>query len=246
MSLQENLRKYKKIRVKRFDADQRWYALEGTEQWKPSVTSIINGACAKGKHFDDWLMKNGKEAIVIRDKAALNGTLVHESIEALLNGETVNIKDDFISKGLMSFERFYIECSPTIEEKEIFLYHRNIPWAGTPDIIGRISNKLSIIDIKTGDYRKSHELQQLMYMDLWNTIFPEHPIEEIYGLYLKCKWIKEPNYILRRFNRKSKLHTGVYDLWNFLNNKPWPKTKANLKKTFTLNIKEKNDVSSLL
>jgi hypothetical protein len=77
-----------------------------------------------------------------------------------------------------------------------------------------------------------------MYMDLWNAIFPfEHQIKDIYGLYLKGKWIKEPNYQLRKFDKRYKIHHKVYELWCFLNfpyGKPKPKDKAKLKEVFSL------------
>mgnify|MGYP003139191054 CR=1 FL=1 len=261
--LMQELKRYKKTPIKRFNGGGRWYSAGKTNNWKPSVTTIIGETCSKGKFFDEWLMKNGKEAIVIRDKAALNGTLVHQFIENLLNEETVEIdgtlhEDEFIQKSLMSFEKFWKEKSLKVIDKELFLYHKDIPWAGTPDIIAVINNCLSIIDIKTGDYRRTHEIQQLMYAIIWNRIFPNNPIEKIYGLYIKGKWKREPNYNLRQFKLiinkdeyNGPIADKVYDLWCFLNSsfpygKPKPKEKLDLKKTFTLNIGEKTDVSSLL
>ena len=208
--------------------------VQGNEQ----ITTVIGETCAKGKFFDEWLMKNGLNAMKMRDEAAERGTAVHENIELLLDGEELVIDNEFIQKSLMSFEKWYKETCPQVVGKELFLYHKDIPWAGTPDIIAEIKGRLSIIDIKTGDYRKSHEIQQLMYMDLWNAIFPfEHQIKDIYGLYLKGKWIKEPNYQLRKFDKRYKIHNKVYDLWCFLNfpyGKPKPKNKAKLKEVFSL------------
>jgi hypothetical protein len=182
-------------------------------------------------------MKNGMNAEKLRDDAAARGTAVHEAIESLLERKEVKAETEFIKKSLMSFEKWYYEIKPSVICQEIFLYHKDMPWAGTPDIIAEIDGSLSIVDIKTGDYRKSHELQQLMYMDLWNKIFPDCPIVNIYGLYTKGKWIKEPNYGFRKFDTKTKIHHRVYDLWCFLNfpyGKPKPKYKAKLKGVFKL------------
>ena len=228
----------KKTQIKRHEGAGRWYSQGESKNWKPSVTTIIGETCSKGKFFDEWLMKNGLNAINLRDEAAERGTAVHENIELLLNDEEIIVDNEFIQKSLMSFEKFYKEHSPQVQTQEIFLYHKDVPWAGTPDIIANINGRLSIIDIKTGDYRKTHEIQQLMYMDLWNAIFPfEHQIKDIYGLYLKGKWIKEPNYQLRKFDKRYKIHNKVYDLWCFLNfpyGKPKPKNKAKLKEVFSL------------
>ena len=225
-----------KTQIKRHEGEGRWYSQGKSENWKPSVTTIIGQTCSKGKFFDEWLMKNGLNAINLRDEAAERGTAVHENIELLLNNEEIVVNNEFIQKSLMSFEKFYNEQKPKVFTQEIFLYHKDIPWAGTPDIIAEVNGRLSIIDIKTGDYRKTHEIQQLMYVDLWDKIFPECPIQDIYGLYTKGKWIKEPNYQFRKFTR-SVIHLNVYNLWCFLNfpyGKPKPKSKPKLKEVFKL------------
>ena len=227
----------KKTQIKRHDGEGRWYSQGKSNNWKPSVTTIIGETCSKGKFFDEWLMKNGLNAIKLRDEAADRGTAVHEKVEELLDGNEVKIDNEFIQKSLMSFEKWYFEIKPSVITKELFLYHKEVPWAGTPDIIALINNRLSIIDIKTGDYRKTHEIQQLMYMVLWNRIFPECPIQDLYGLYLKGKWIKEPNYGFRKFDTKNIIHDKVYELWCFLNfpyGKPKPKVKAKLKEAFII------------
>jgi len=232
----EYIKEYLKMSVERLDAGRRWYR-RGKSNWKPSVTTVIGETCAKGKFFDEWLMKNGLNAEKIRDESAARGTAVHENIELLLDGEELVIDNEFIQKSLMSFEKWHKEICPQVVGKELFLYHKDIPWAGTPDIIAEINGRLSIIDIKTGDYRKSHEIQQLMYKDLWNSIFPTHRVKDIYGLYIKGKWIKEPSYGFRKFKTDTDIHDKVYELWCFLNfpyGKPWPKQKAKLKEVFTL------------
>ena len=234
----EAINKYlREVQIKRHEGTGRWYSQGESKNWKPSVTTVIGETCSKGRFFDEWLMKNGLNAINLRDEAAERGTAVHENIELLLNKEEIVIDNEFIQKSLMSFEEFYSTHCPKVHTQEIFLYHKDIPWAGTPDIIAEINGRLSIIDIKTGDYRKTHEIQQLMYMDLWNAIFPNHKIKDIYGLYLKGKWIKAPSFHLRKFDKRYKIHNKVYELWCFLNfpyGKPKPKDKAKLKEVFKL------------
>lgn len=225
------------LKIQRHQSSGRWYSQGKSLNWKPSVTTIIGETCSKGKFFDEWLMKNGLNAERLRDEAAERGTAVHEAIEALLERKEVHASTEFIRKSLMSFEKWYYDIKPSVICQEIFLYHKDMLWAGTPDIIATIDGSLSIIDIKTGDYRKSHEIQQLMYKDLWNKIFPECPIVNIYGLYTKGKWMKEPSYSFRKFNTNNDIHKDVYKLWCFLNfpyGKPKPKYKAKLKEVFKL------------
>ena len=235
----------KKTKIKRHEGEGRWYSQGKSENWKPSVTTIIGQTCSKGKFFDEWLMKNGLNAINLRDEAAERGTAVHENIELLLNNEEIVVNNEFIQKSLMSFEKFYNEQRPKVFTQEIFLYHKDIPWAGTPDIIAEVNGRLSIIDIKTGDYRKTHEIQQLMYVDLWDKIFPECPIQDIYGLYTKGKWIKEPNYQFKKFKFNLDIAISVDELWRFLmGGKPYPKAKVSIKTKFQ--IGEKKDDYDLL
>tara|TARA_R110002012_G_scaffold321346_1_gene548778 strand:- start:11974 stop:12726 length:753 start_codon:yes stop_codon:yes gene_type:complete len=225
------------LKIQRHQSSGRWYSQGKSLNWKPSVTTIIGETCSKGKFFDEWLMKNGLNAERLRDEAAERGTAVHEAIEALLERKEVHASTEFIRKSLMSFEKWYYDIKPSVICQEIFLYHKDMLWAGTPDIVATIDGSLSIIDIKTGDYRKSHEIQQLMYKDLWNKIFPECPIVNIYGLYTKGKWMKEPSYSFRKFNTNNDIHKDVYKLWCFLNfpyGKPKPKYKAKLKEVFKL------------
>ncbi len=225
------------LKIQRHESSGRWYSQGKSLNWKPSVTTIIGETCSKGKFFDEWLMKNGLNAERLRDEAAERGTAVHEAIEALLERKEVHAGTEFIRKSLMSFEKWYYDIKPSVICQEIFLYHKDMLWAGTPDIVATIDGNLSIIDIKTGDYRKSHEIQQLMYKDLWNKIFPECPIVNIYGLYTKGKWMKEPSYSFRKFNTNNDIHKDVYKLWCFLNfpyGKPKPKYKAKLKEVFKL------------
>ena len=96
----------KKTKINRHEGEGRWYSQGNSGNWKPSVTTIIGETCSKGKFFDEWLMKNGLNAINLRDEAAERGTAVHEAIEALLNRKEVHAGTEFIQKSLMSFEKF--------------------------------------------------------------------------------------------------------------------------------------------
>ena len=66
----------------------RWYEDEKGNYYI-SVTSfdIID----KGKNFHDWLMKNGFDAIKIRDVKAAIGTIVHAYIDMIVIGEYVDL-----------------------------------------------------------------------------------------------------------------------------------------------------------
>jgi hypothetical protein len=183
------------------EGDTRWYSVAKSKSWVPSVTSILSIA-DKGKYFQKWLANQGswENACKVRDKAAERGTIVHEISEDLLNGEEVVLDSGpEIIKRVMCLEEWYNQYQPEIIMQETMLAFPGIRFAGRFDILARIDNKNVLIDIKTGNYYKSHDLQASMYKILWDTIIEdtgagkEFMIDEMYGLYLNDKWKKKPN-----------------------------------------------------
>ena len=98
----------------------------------------------------------------------------------------------------MSFEKFWLENEVQLIDTELFMWHKDVPWAGTCDIIAKINGQYAIIDIKTGNYYKSHEIQLNMYAELLRKITGK-PVQVIAGLYTKGRWIREPNYQFKKF-----------------------------------------------
>ena len=136
-----------------------------------------------------------------------------------------------ISKYLMSFDKWRHDTSPSPIATEMKLFHDDIPWSGTFDLlIGKDDNRC-IIDYKTGEYYKSHDIQLNMYRILWNKIFPDFPVETLAGLYLKGKWIKEPNYKFKNTKIDENICWQVWELYKFLNN-VYPKSKPSLQYKF--------------
>ena len=227
--------------IVRHASSGRWYAPKGTKHWRPSVTTIINQTLSKGQGFDQWLGNHPSYKIACqeRDIAANRGTLVHEYAEELLKGNKVVPESEEIAKYLMSFEKFFNENEIEVLTTELFMWDMLVSWAGTCDIICNLNGKLAIIDLKTGNYYKSHEIQLNMYRQLLlKSVLETQEEIDIYGLYVKGTWIKEPSYSLRKFKDNLDLATSTYDLWCFLNGgrsgKPWPKDKTNIKTQFEL------------
>lgn len=228
-------------RVVKHPSNERWYAPKGTKQWRPSVTTIINAAISKGIGFHQWLGNHPsyKIACEMRDIAANRGTAIHNHVEDLLNGKKVVPDSEEIAKYLMSFEKFYQEHEVELLATELFMWDIALPWAGTCDIICMLDNKLAIIDLKTGNYYKSHEIQLNMYKELFLRSVLNEPVEiDIYGLYVKGTWIKEPSYSLKKFKIRPDVSQATLLIWEFLNGprngKPWPKDKQDIKTGFQL------------
>ena len=234
------------IDIKRHDSGSRWYAPSNSNNWKPSVTTIIGETLHKGKGFEMWLGNHPSYKIACeeRDKAADRGTEVHELAEKFMNGEIVESDNEEICKHLMSFEKFWLENEVQLIETELFMWHKDVPWAGTCDIIAKINGQYCIIDIKTGNYYKSHEIQLNMYAELLTKITGK-PVQMIAGLYTKGKWIREPNYQLKKFKLNIDIALSVSELWKFLmGGKPYPKAKVSIKTKFQIGEK-KNDYELL-
>ena len=222
--------------IRRHESGTRWYAPHGSYDWKPSVTTIIGDTLSKGKGFEMWLGNHPSYKIACeeRDIAADRGTLVHELAEDYMNGESVESDNEEICKHLMSFEKFWLDNEVQLIETELFMWHKDVPWAGTCDIIAKIGGKYCIIDIKTGNYYKSHEIQLNMYAELLSRIV-EEPIDMIAGLYTKGKWIREPNYQLKKFKFNLEIALSVNEIWKFLmGGNPRPKAKVKIKTEFQI------------
>ena len=76
----------------------RWYE-DSKGRYYISVTSF-DSIVAKGKNFHDWLMKNGYDAIKIRDEKAAIGTIVHAYIDKLVLGEDINLNAGYELDGV--------------------------------------------------------------------------------------------------------------------------------------------------
>ena len=232
------------------DGDERWCAPKGTQQWKPSVTTFLGATLNKGVGYDTWLGNaiSYKDACKERDFAAERGTIVHDLCENLIKDGSISIPEDInkkfgeaISKRMMSFEFWYKQHCPEIITTEYKLYHPSLPFSGTPDILCIINNKLCLIDIKTGSPYLTHQLQLTCYKMLWDAIFPEYPISEMYGLYLKDKWISKVEPQFKKYKYTPEVVNSVYEVWTWLfGGKPWPKSKYPVKLSFSIKEKEEN------
>jgi hypothetical protein len=232
--------------IRRHESGSRWYAPRGSSKWKPSVTTVIGNALHKGIGFEMWLGNHPSYKIACeeRDKAGDRGTLVHELAEKFMHGEIVESDNEEICKHLMSFEKFWLDNEVQLIDTELFMWHEDVPWAGTCDIIAKIDGKYCIIDIKTGNYYKSHEIQLNMYAELLSKITDE-PIEMIAGLYTKGKWIREPNYQFKKFKFNLEVALSVHEIWKFLmGGNPYPKAKLKIKTKFQIGGNE-NDYEVL-
>lgn len=170
--MSKTLSKYQVVRKEIDDSHYYWI----DDEFVPATTEILGvaGPVEYGlRSF--WQNNSASEAQKIVDQAKDFGSLVHDAIEQLLNGESINMlewqsamphyKKDF-AKHIMSFYNWFYEFKPDIEsvKSEHVVGSKKYKYGGTVDLYCEKDGEAWIIDFKTssGIYL-SHELQLAAY-----------------------------------------------------------------------------------
>ena len=209
------------------EGDQRWYRIDKNGDWVPSVTTVL-GVVSKGIHFDKWLANhlNYEHACQARDTAAARGTLVHEIAESLMEGKSLDLKEygNEILKRVMCFDAWWHDTKPEeIIASEVMLAYPGIYYAGRFDFIVKIDGKNVLVDIKTGNHYRTHDIQASMYKILWDSICDEltlgneYRIHKLAGLYLKDGWIKAPNPQFKELKFCPDVVRSAVTMWRYIN-----------------------------
>ena len=213
----------------------------------PSVTTILK-VIHKGDGFDRWLgnASSYNDAMAYADEAANIGSIVHALCMRLLWGEKIDttkgfyddkkqinhILDNRVNKRLTGFCKFIDDHDPIIVANEISLFNPRLyrkqplyPYAGQADQVYKINDKYILCDIKTGADYPSHGLQLTAYKLIWDSLYPDHKIDEMWGLYLSDSWIKKP-YRIKKYDFQPEDWLTTVDLWQ------WYKGHKNIKPKF--------------
>ena len=174
-----------KYSIRRVDTPNgRAYYADGQEgkdrEYFYSSTTIIDGALAKGIGFDMWLGNSNSyaDAMEYASEKADRGTCVHEIVERMILGDTIDTQkgwynerseseikiDDGIKGMLDAYIKFNKEFNPEVLSTELSLYnpkkYKNrfgegprFPFAGTADLICRTNQKNT--DGQQGDSKLS-------------------------------------------------------------------------------------------
>ena len=111
-------------------------------------------------------MNDFKASEAVKEKSASEGTLIHETIEKILIGESPVI-DPSVTAAVEAFLKFRneknIQVDADLIEKRIV--HKDERYAGTLDALALIDGKFGVLDIKTSQaiYR-DYNLQTSAYM----------------------------------------------------------------------------------
>jgi hypothetical protein len=159
--------------------DQRFYKRNG--KYYPSVSSILN-YFPKNQFFHSWLKDVGHNSDIIAQKAASEGTQVHNAAEAFLNGENIEWLDEYgnakynldVWKMILKFADFWNTHKPELIAAEYHLFSDKYEYAGTADLVVRFKDELWLLDIKTSNsLHTSYELQLAAYASAWNETHDE-------------------------------------------------------------------------
>ena len=121
-------------------------------------------------------------------QAMEKGKLAHKTIEMAVGGVLDrNALDPVLAVYLVAFERIKDELGFDIIATEQQLYSKRYPIAGTLDMVAMYNNKLTIIDLKTGQPNPKRErLQTAGYMSIYNgNKSPMDCVEQRMIIYLK-------------------------------------------------------------
>lgn len=144
--------------------EQCGYAVDNA--WYPRVTKIVE-IKAKPQLYKFYAEVGFKEGEEIKAKSASEGTLIHETFEKILIGETPTI-DPTIAPAIKAATDFiaknHILVDPEFVERRVVNYEHR--YAGTIDTVALIGGKFGILDIKTSlAIYRDYNLQTAAYMD---------------------------------------------------------------------------------
>lgn len=151
------------------------------DKYYPSVTSILSAAPVD-PFFLDWIKLSGKNADWARDKAAREGTAVHEALEDLVAGKSVDWKDTYgnakysllVWQMILKGAEFLNTYKPKILGAEMFLYSDKYEYAGTTDLLCKLGDRTALIDYKTSNtISETYRMQLAAYAKA---------LEEIHGI----------------------------------------------------------------
>lgn len=139
------------------------YTIDGI--WYPRVTSILSIKAKPALYMYYAGLPSYKVAEAIKNRSAEEGTLVHETIEAILKKEPVAIPAN-IKPAVSAFLEFYKknEVIPLkIEQQVVSKKHH---YAGTIDVLAEVNGQIGVLDIKTslGIYR-DYGMQTAAYIE---------------------------------------------------------------------------------
>ena len=157
---------------------------------------------------------------------------------------------EVIKKMIMGYQAWYNEHKPKLLYSEIMMWHPDIPYAGTADLVLEMEYRkrpmLMLADLKTGNEQEKHFEQCMAYAILLEKIF-NVKVGALGVLYSNGKWRDVPKAKMKvkvMRNKDESLtddarHLAnrvkiICDTWKSLQKTAQPKLKPKLPNTFSL------------
>jgi len=122
------------------------YEIDGI--WYPRVTAIVGIKAKPALYMFYAGLPDFKTGEAIKTKSAEEGTLIHETIEAILRRDPVVIPES-IKPAISAFMDFYSNNDVVAHKIEERVVSKNHHYAGTMDVLAEVNGKLGVLDIKT-------------------------------------------------------------------------------------------------
>jgi len=116
--------------------------------WYPRVTSIVSIKAKPALYMFYAGLPDYKTGEAIKSKSAEEGTLLHETVEAILRKEPIVIPDQ-VKPAVTAFLDFYKNnelIAHRIEDRVVSKKHH---FAGTMDVLAELNGVMGVLDIKT-------------------------------------------------------------------------------------------------
>lgn len=146
------------------------YTVDGN--WYPRVTSIVAMKAKPGLYKFYAEQESFEAGEAIKAKSAEEGTLMHETVEAILGGQSPVIPQS-IKPAVTAFYNFLDHQSVkalSIEERIVSRWHG---YSGTLDVVADIGGQAGVLDIKTSySVFRDYGLQTAAYVE---ALHEKHP-----------------------------------------------------------------------
>lgn len=153
--------------------DRRYYHIEDTDIYYPSATTIL-GFYPKTEQFYQYLRDTSNNSHQILRRAGYEGSLLHDSLEEMLNGETLEMIDEYgnekfpliVWKCLVKASQF-LEYVDEVLDVEGRMLSTKLELAGTRDMIAVIDGETWLIDWKSSNnVQKTWPIQLALYKEM--------------------------------------------------------------------------------
>lgn len=126
--------------------DANGYEIDGI--WYPRVTAIVGIKAKPALYMFYASLPNFKAGEEIKNRSAEEGTLIHNTIEAILKKEPV-VVEDRIKPAIAAFMEFYQSHDVIPHKIEERIHSKKHHYAGTMDVLAEVNGTLGVLDVKT-------------------------------------------------------------------------------------------------